>query len=105
MWWDQWNNFGSRPYFPFLVGLTDDQGNLKEDNDFYHVYVNGDYVGDKVIIAQGDSGPDSVQEFLRSRGFENYNMHLEGNRINIYADGDEEAEQIKKHLSVYLSIR
>lgn len=104
MWWDSWRNFGYIPYGPSFLGIPDDMNNVKEESDSYHVYVNGDYVGDKLSVTQGDGGPNSVQNYLKSRGFENFEVNFDGDSINIHSTG-EEAVNIKKHLSVYLSIR
>ena len=104
MWWDPWSNYGYNPYFPNFVLRPDDTADVKEESDYYHVYVNGDYVGDKLSVAQGDGGPDAVKDYLKSRGFDNFEVQYDGDRIVINSAGAE-AESIKKHLSVYLGIR
>jgi len=56
-------------------------------------------------VAQGDGGPSSVGDYLKSRGFGNLAIQTEGNQIRIHTDEANQAEEIKRHLSVYLSIR
>ena len=71
MWWDQWRNMNNTDFylpFPFIINKVD---NAKEGSDSYHVYVNGDYVGDKTAIIQGEEGSKAIKDYLQSRGFNN----------------------------------
>ncbi len=104
MWWDPNNFNGYWPPWP-IVSQDSDRNRVKEGNEFYQVYVNRDYVGDKECVAQGDGGPSSVGDYLKSRGFEDLAIQTEGNQIRIQTDEADQAEEIKRHLSVYLSIR
>ena len=104
MWWDPNNLNGFWPLWP-IVSQDNDRNRVKEGNEFYQVYVNQDYVGDKECVAQGDGGPSSVEDYLKSRGFGDLAIQTEGNQIRIQADEADQAEEIKINLSVYLSIR
>lgn len=104
MWWDPWKFYGYGPFSPFIADINGNREEVKEGNEYYHVYVNGDYVGDKEIVSQGD-GPSSVEHYLESRGFSGLDIQIDGDSIRIETDQREQAEDIKKHLSVYLSIR
>jgi hypothetical protein len=109
MWWDPWRNNngmnGYEPFIPFFFNRNDFQNNLKDGSESYHVYVNNDYVGDKEILTQGEGGPAAVESYLKSRGFEDYQIQTEGDHIKIQTDHRDQADDMKKHLSVYLSIR
>ena len=104
MWRDSWNNFGYTPYNPFW-GQTDQEDDGREANDFYRVFVNGEYIGDKLSVAQGDGGSHAVQDYLESRGFSGYDFKTEDRDVHIHAEDRRQLEDIKRHLSVYLSIR
>lgn len=98
MWWDP------RNAFPIFADRNNEEDNGKEDES-YHVYVNGEHIGDKHSVAQGDGGPYAVQDYLQSRGFQNFDIQLEGDHIHIQTQGGEQSEDMKKHLSVYLNMR
>ena len=105
MWWDPWKFYGYGPFSPFVADINGNREQVKEGDEYYHVYVNDDYVGDKECIAQGDGGPFSVQDYLESRGFEGLAIQTIGDSIRVLTDQWDQAEDIKRHLSVYLSIR
>ena len=105
MWWDPNNLNGFWPLGSFFLNGNGDRDRIKEGNEYYRVYVNDDYVGDKECVAQGDGGPSSVGDYLKSRGFDGLDIQTEGNQIQIQTDPGDQAEDIKRHLSVYLSIR
>ena len=108
MWWNSWNSWnpnGNGAFPPVFFNGNGDRDRVKEGNEYYRVYVNDDYVGDKECIAQGDGGSSSVEDYLKSRGFDGLNIQTEGNQIRIQTDPGDPAEDIKRHLSVYLNIR
>ncbi|MFY9177460.1 MAG: hypothetical protein WBI74_10750 [Caldicoprobacterales bacterium] len=106
------NNFDGRYFggnksffvYPFLSNLQDDDGN-KMAHDSYQVYVNGDYVGDKLSITQGDGGWKAIESYLKGRNFDGYRVTRDGNRIYVDVQDEEEAEAIRNHLTVYTQIR
>lgn len=101
---NQWGtNGGPYPFFPFITNLTDDN-DLKERYESYRVFVNSDFVGEKQLVSQNEEGVSAIKSYLDSRGFEDVDIEAEGNEINVSADNERE-EDIKRHLSVYLSIR
>ncbi|KAA5807206.1 hypothetical protein [Thermoanaerobacterium thermosaccharolyticum] len=77
---------------------------LKKSQDTMNVYVNGDFIGDKVLIAQGDGGLNAVKNYLLNKGFSDFKYKVDGNNIIINA-GDDICDEIKDHLKVYLNIR
>ncbi|NLB41707.1 MAG: hypothetical protein GX815_05495 [Clostridiales bacterium] len=106
MWWDPWNGFGNSSFLPFGIIRPDgDDNNTKNSSDSYHVYVNGDYVGDKDLIAQGEEGTSVIHNYLQSRGFQDFGVKLEGDRIDVESEELHQSDDMKRHLAVYLSIR
>lgn len=90
--------------YPFLPNQQDNDEN-KMAHESYQVYVNGDYVGDKLSIAQGDGGWRAIESYLQSRDFRGYQLTRDGNRIYVDVQNEEEAEAIRNHLAVYTQIR
>lgn len=78
---------------------------LKTAHDRQNVYVNGDYIGDKISLAQNDGGLQAIEGYLESRGFRGYTLTQEGDQIHINVEDEEEGENIKNHLEVYTKIR
>lgn len=110
MWWDPWNGFGNSngngSFLPFGIFRPDgDNNNIKNSSDSYHVYVNGDYVGDKELITQGEEGTSVIHDYLQSRGFQDFGVKLEGDRIDVESEEPHQSDDMKRHLAVYLSIR
>lgn len=97
---------GSNGFFmyPFLPNQNNDNGG-KIAHDIYQVYVNGDYVGDKLSITQGDGGWRAIEDYLQSRDFRGFQLTRDGNRIYVDVQDEEEAKAIRNHLAVYTQIR
>ncbi|MBE3592384.1 MAG: hypothetical protein IMW84_05865 [Thermoanaerobacter sp.] len=97
--------YGQNSIAPGII-VTSDNGNanLKVPTDTFSIYVNGKYVGEKILIAQGDLGENSVKEYLMNQGFTDFNYTIDGK--NIYIDTYEEnAKNMINYLKVYLRIR
>ena len=61
-------------------------------------------MGEKILIAQGDLGENSVKEYLMNQGFTDFSYTTDGK--NIYIDTYEEnAKNMINYLKVYLRIR
>ena len=73
----------------------------KKAYDAYDVFVNGDYVGKKVLLTQNDSIKD-VTDHLIKKGFNQFEDRLQGDHYEITS---ENGEGIKSELEVYLNIR
>lgn len=95
---------GPNPY-PLLINANRDvfSQNSKMAHDMYNVYVNKDYVGKKVLVAQGEKVED-INSFLKVQGFDEFKSRLEGNSYEIDCDTDE-SKHMKEALQVYLRIR
>lgn len=71
--------YGQNSIAPGII-VTSDNGNanLKVPTDTFSIYVNGKYVGEKILIAQGDLGENSVKEYLMNQGFTDFNYTIDG---------------------------
>lgn len=100
------NNGNNNGFFmyPFHLDQNDDDGN-KMANEEYQVYVNGDYVGQKLSITQGDGGWESIDGYLKGRNFEGYRVTRDGDHIYVDVQDEGTAKDIRNHLSVYTQIR
>lgn len=100
---------GNSPFNPngwpplFFNVQSEDDVNMKLNHDSYRVYVNGDYVGDKVLLAPNENIND-IKGYLRDQGFNGFTANQDGDYLLIDAD-DEEARHIRDNLNIYLRIR
>lgn len=100
------NNEGGTFFLPVFVNDNDDRlEGGKVSHDYYNVYVNEDYVGDKISVAQGDGEWQAIEDYLKLNNFHNYTITQEGNQVYIDVDDEEESEAIRDHLEVYTQIR
>lgn len=104
------NGIGGMPQFPYFLGFNDDDngnhgygGNDKLTHDTYNVFVNNDYVGNKVLVAQGEKVED-INGYLKTQGFRNFDSKLKGNSYSISCNADD-SKHMKDALNVYLHIR
>ena len=99
--------FGGGFFFLPLAMIADfDRGESgKMAHDRQNVYVNGDYVGDKISLTQNDDGLKAIEDYLASRNFQGYKVSQEGDRIYIDVEDETERDNIKNHLEVYTQIR
>ncbi|ADD02234.1 conserved hypothetical protein [Thermoanaerobacter mathranii subsp. mathranii str. A3] len=97
--------YGQNSLAPGIIVSSDNgNANLKVPTDTFSIYVNEEYVGDKILIAQGDLGKNSVKEYLMNQGFTDFSYTIDGK--NIYIDTYEEnAKNMINYLKVYLRIR
>lgn len=97
-----WNdNVGG---IPFIAGINHEENEGKINHDSYEVYVNGDYVGNKSLITQGEEISD-IDKHLQLEGFKSFDEEVMGNHVDIKTNNLEEARRIKQNLNVYLRIR
>ena len=89
---------------PFFAGIEDEKNESRIDHDSYEVYVNGDYVGNKSLITQGEEISD-IDKHLQLEGFKTFNEEVLGNHVDINTKDLDEAKRIKQNLNVYLKIR
>lgn len=87
-----------------LRNLEGEEGG-KIGHDRENVYVNGDYVGDRISLNQNDDGLKAIEDYLKSRNFQGYRVTQEGDRIYIDVEDEKEGEAIKNHLGIYTKIR
>lgn len=92
---NQYSNF-----LPFssINSTDDDTFQTKIDEDRYEVYVNGDFIGYKVLFGHNESVND-IKDFLLENGINDYEATLDGDHYNIESKGEEDLRGV---LSVYL---
>lgn len=98
-------NTGSPTPFPFFINVSDQDysDSSKIAHDMYNVYINRDYVGKKVLVAQGEKVED-INSFLKVQGFDGFKSELKGNSYSINCNPNESGH-MKEALQVYLKIR
>ncbi|MED4015849.1 hypothetical protein ACWE42_22615 [Sutcliffiella cohnii] len=85
------------------LGLINQNENFtKISHDRYEVYVNGDYVGQKPLLAASED-ITSVNDFLHSHGYNNFVGHLDGDHYNI--ESNYRDDELKQALKIYLHTR
>lgn len=96
--------FGLNGMYPLPLNIDDiENSNTKIAHDSYEVYVNRDYVGRKILLTPNERIKD-IEGYLKERGFNDFTSQVEGNSFMIKAN-DNETENIKNNLQVYLKIR
>jgi hypothetical protein len=100
-------NLQNNPLGFIALGYMAGGENLLESNkishDIYRVFVNSDYVGNKVLLAQNEQ-IEGLEKYLKSKGFENFSTKLTGNEYVIKPiEGD--SHDMKNVLEVYLQTR
>lgn len=86
-----------------IINTSDDYYDVN-NHDFYTVYVDGDYMGKKLLLSQSDKISDTV-DYLHKNNFNNFNSKIDGNSLYINDDDRRESKQLKDTLHVYLNIR
>lgn len=89
---------------PLFFGNIGDDSRDKLQHDSYEVYVNGDFVGRKILISQGEKISD-IDKHLQVAELNNFKDEILGNHVNIKTNDLEEADKIKQNLKVYLNAR
>jgi len=95
---------GNSSIIPFYSGADDRKEQGTNNHDSYEVYVNGDYVGNKSLITQGEEISD-IDKHLQLQGFKDFDEEVMGNHVDINTEDLVEAKRIKQNLNVYLTIR
>ena len=93
---------GSGPIGIPVVPLEEGSGDTKLFHDRYEVFVNGDKVGEKTLLTQGEDAQD-LEPYLKDNGFKNFDYEVTGDHIEIKVK--EDSHQMKEILSSYLSIK
>ncbi|GAA0179527.1 hypothetical protein SH2C18_23780 [Clostridium sediminicola] len=93
------------PYFPGVL-VEDNEGREidREDHKFYNVFVNGDFIGRKILLAQNDNITD-MSSYLTENNFSRFSTTVDGNNYYIIEPDSVMAKQMKKQLDVYLNIK
>lgn len=87
--------------FPFV---EDEAEHLKMAHDTYEVYVNGAFVGHKILLNMNEDVKD-IDSFLKSRGFFGYQSEKKGNEYHLQTNDSYQSELMRENLAIYLQIR
>ena len=88
---------------PGLMGIENIRESAKIPHDEYRVFVNKDFIGNKVLLAQNEQ-PGDLEKYLRNKGFEKFTTKLTGNEYVITPNKDD-SNDMKNALQVYLRNR
>lgn len=97
------NNINDSNIIPAIFINNQHNFNYGIDHDFYNVYVNGKYIGKKVLLTQAEKIKD-LEKYLHTNNFNKFVLETDGNSVYISDDNSEESKQIKETLNVYLNI-
>ncbi|MBM7662399.1 capsule polysaccharide export protein KpsE/RkpR [Bacillus mesophilus] len=88
------------------VILTGGIGELdtKMNHDRYDVYVNGEFVGHKVLLTQSEDITD-VNDFLKTQGFKHFEGRLDGDHYDLHVEDNQSLQDMREALQIYLQIR
>ena len=85
-----------------IVPVGEENSDTKLSHDCYEVFVNGDKVGNKILLTQTDDTQD-LKSFLKDKGYEDFDYEVIGDHIEIKAG--EDSNYMKEMLSSYLGIK
>ncbi|GAE34309.1 hypothetical protein [Halalkalibacter akibai] len=86
----------------FTFGIFDgDHEQVKEAHDAYDLYVNGEYVGKKVLLTQTEKVNDVI-DFLKVQGVQDVSAELTGDHYLIQTN---DSGHVKDILNTYLNNR
>jgi hypothetical protein len=93
--------------YPVYPGLFFEDNEVKEtdgkDHEFYNIYVNGDFIGRKLLLEQNDKITD-MANYLTQNEFSSFSSTVDGNNYYIVEEDKQMAMHMKKQLDVYLNI-
>lgn len=98
-----YNQDGYFPYYGIILNEADINHNRLQ-HDSYQIYVNNDYIADKVLISQNEK-INEVDDYLKEQGLYEFSSELDGNKYNLICDDKEVSKRLKKILNIYLNIR
>jgi hypothetical protein len=93
--------------YPLYQGLifegTEIKGIDGKEHEFYNVYVNGDFIGRKLLLEQNDKITD-MADYLTRNEFSAFSTTVDGNNYYILEKDNEMAKHMKDQLNIYLNI-
>lgn len=97
------DNLGT-PIFFAIWGNDDDDKAQKLNEDRYEVFVDGHYIGDKVLYTQYED-ESTIADFLETQGFADIRVEKDGDHIIVRSHNKEEAMKMTRAIEVYLNNR
>ncbi|MGA9290877.1 MAG: hypothetical protein WBV93_21290 [Anaerobacillus sp.] len=90
--------------FPFFYPDPAEADSIKNAHDAYNVYVNDDYVGNKILFSHCEKIED-LSEYLNNKGFYNFQAEVEGDHYRLQMAEQDQGELVKDELHSYLHLR
>lgn len=84
--------------YPFGPLYPSEENEVKLNHDRYEVYVNGDFLGYKMLFGYNEDVQD-IDDFIKEQGIHHFHAKVDGDHYLIESEEDEELKGI---LSVYL---
>ncbi|KMM36548.1 hypothetical protein [Guptibacillus hwajinpoensis] len=88
--------------FPIFYPAEADS--IKNAHDSYNVYVNDDYVGNKILFSHCEKIED-LSDYLNNKGFYNFQAEVEGDHYRLQMTEQDQGEVVKDELHNYLHLR
>lgn len=85
-----------------ILPIGEENHDMKLSQDRYEVFVNGDKVGNKILLTQTEDAHD-LHSYLESNGFTDFEYQVIGDHIEIQTK--QESGHMKGILSSYLGIK
>ncbi|PTX55160.1 hypothetical protein C8P63_12140 [Melghirimyces profundicolus] len=95
------NGWSGSPGVPLI---SDGKERQKRSHDRYEVYVNGKFMGHKVLSSESES-PQDVETYLVSMGIHCFTLRVEGDRIRIRTEGKLHEKSVRDHIAAHLKNR
>ncbi|WP_246943786.1 hypothetical protein [Bacillus pinisoli] len=92
------------PYNTVIFSNGVDTPDMKMNHDRYDVYVNGEFVGHKVLLTQSEDITD-VNDFLKVQGFKEFEGRLDGDHYDLRVEDGQSSQEMREALQIYLQSR
>lgn len=87
-----------------IFGDNFTNSDIKLNHDRYDVYVNGEFVGHKVLLTQSEDITD-VNDFLKVQGFKGFEGRLNGDHYDLQVQDGQSSQDMREALQIYLQSR
>ncbi|WP_377887313.1 hypothetical protein [Alkalihalobacillus sp. R86527] len=88
---------------PDLYPYSAEADPIKNEHDSYNVYVNDNYIGNKILFSQKENIQD-VSDYLNNKGFYNFQAEVEGDHYRLQMTELDQGELVIDELHSYLGL-
>lgn len=78
-----------------------DADSIYDEHNSYNVYVNDDYIGNKILFSHQEKIED-ISDYLNNKGFYNFHAEVEGDHYHLQMSELDQGELVKDELHSYL---